>query len=162
MRGSTQLKPPRAAHITDSAQAGAGLRTFARIVGKWRLPSSVAMALLGVDSRSTYYELLKRARESKEVKGLSRDQLDRLSYLLGVYEAVRVLFPHSQESRDTWVSRPNTANLFAGRPPPRWSVPVLSDSTRPSRTSPPRGAGSQAWRSRPTAGRASRRSGSRG
>jgi hypothetical protein len=56
------------------------------------------MALLGVDSRSTYYDLLKRARESREVKGLSKDQLDRLSYLLGIYEAIRVLFPHSEES----------------------------------------------------------------
>lgn len=117
MSGSTQLKPPRAAHISDNAQAGAGLRTFARIVGKWRLPSSDAMTLLGVDSRSTYYELLRRARESKEVKGLSRDQLDRLSYLLGIYAAMRVLFPHSEESRNEWVSRANTAPLFGGRSP---------------------------------------------
>jgi hypothetical protein len=117
MPASTQLKPPRAAHINDNAQAGAGLRTFARIVEKWSLPASDAMALLGVDSRSTYYELLKRARESKEVKGLSRDQLDRLSYLLGIYAAVRVLFPHSEESRNEWVSRANTAPLFGGRSP---------------------------------------------
>ena len=93
------------------------MRTFARIAEQWKLSARDAMALLGVESRSTYYELLKRARESKEVKGLNRDQLDRLSYLLGVYEAVTVLFPHSQESRDSWVSRPNAAALFAGRPP---------------------------------------------
>jgi hypothetical protein len=117
MRGSTQLKPPRAAHITDNAQAGAGLRTFARIVDKWKLPASDAMALLGVDSRSTYYELLKRARETKEVKGLSRDQLDRLSYLLAIYASMRVLFPHSEESRNQWVSRANSAPLFGGRSP---------------------------------------------
>jgi hypothetical protein len=117
MPAGTQLKPPRAAQISDTAQAGAGLRTFARIVEKWRLPSSDAMALLGIDSRSTYYDLIKRARESREVKGLSRDQLDRLSYLLGIYEAIRVLFPHSEESRDDWVSRVNTAPLFAGRSP---------------------------------------------
>ena len=117
MPASTQLKPPRAATISDNAQAGAGLRTFARIVEQWKLPSADAMALLGVDSRSTYYELLKRARGSKEVKGLSRDQLDRLSYLLGIYEAIRVLFPHSEESRNEWVSRPNSASLFGGRSP---------------------------------------------
>jgi Protein of unknown function (DUF2384) len=117
MSGSAQLKPPRAAHIRDDAQAGAGLRAFARIVDKWNLPAADAMALLGVDSRSTYYELLKRARESKEVKGLSRDQLDRLSYLLGIYAATRVLFPHSEESRNGWVSRVNTASLFGGRSP---------------------------------------------
>jgi hypothetical protein len=114
---STVLKPPRAAPISEPVQAGAGLRTFARIAEQWKLPARDGMALLGIDSRSTYYELLKRARESKDVKGLNTDQLDRLSYLLGVYEAVRVLFPHSQESRDTWVSRPNTASFFAGRPP---------------------------------------------
>jgi Protein of unknown function (DUF2384) len=117
MPASTQLKPPRTARIGDAAQAGAGLRTFARIVEKWSLPAADAMALLGVDSRSTYYELLKRARESKEVKGLSRDQLDRLSYLLGIYAAVRVLFPHSEQSRAEWVSRANTAPLFGGRSP---------------------------------------------
>jgi hypothetical protein len=117
MSAGTQLKPPRAARISDTAQTGAGLRTFARIIERWKLPSADAMALLGVDSRSTYYELLKRARESKEVKGLSKDQLDRLSYLLGIYEAIRVLFPHSEESRDEWVSRANTAPLFGGRSP---------------------------------------------
>lgn len=117
MPASTVLKPPRAAPISEPVQAGAGLRTFARIAEQWKIPARDAMALLGVDSRSTYYELMKRAREAKEVKGLSRDQLDRLSYLLGVYEAVRVLFPHSQDSRDNWVSRPNTAAPFAGHPP---------------------------------------------
>src|ERR1700704_45618 len=117
MPASTAFKPPRARPVSEPAQAGAGLRTFARISDKWKISARDAMALLGVESRSTYYELLRRARESKEVKGLNRDQLDRLSYLLGVYEAVRVLFPHSQESRDTWVSRPNTAAPFAGRPP---------------------------------------------
>jgi hypothetical protein len=117
MPASTQLKPPRAAQIRDDAQAGAGLRTFARIVDKWNVPASDAMALLGVDARSTYYELLKRAKESKGVKGLSKDQLDRLSYLLGIYAAIRVIFPHSEESRNQWVSRANTAHLFGGRSP---------------------------------------------
>jgi predicted secreted protein len=117
MPASVILKPPRAAAISEPAQAGAGLRTFARIAGQWKISAPDAMALLGVDSRSSYYELLRRARESREVKGLNRDQLDRLSYVLGIYEALRVLFPHSSDSRDGWVSRPNTATLFGGRSP---------------------------------------------
>jgi len=112
-----KLKPPRAAVITEPAQAGAGLRTFTRIAGRWKLPATDAMALLGVESRSTYYELLKRARGSRELKGLSKDQLDRLSYVLGIYEAIRVLFPHSEETRDGWVSRANAAPMFGGRSP---------------------------------------------
>ena len=117
MRASAVRKPPRTAPLGDNVQAGAGLRTFARIADRWKLPAADAMALLGMESRSTYYELLKRARGSREVKGLSKDQLDRLSYVLGIYEAIRVLFPHSEESRDGWVSRANTATLFAGRSP---------------------------------------------
>lgn len=102
---------------SEGVQAGAGLRTFARIAARWKLSAADAMALLGVESRSTYYELLKRARGSREVKGLSKDQLDRLSYVLGIYEAIMVLFPHSEESRDGWVSRVNTAAMFGGRSP---------------------------------------------
>ena len=117
MRASTVRKPPSKAPVTDGVQAGAGLRTFARIAGRWKLPATDAMALLGVESRSTYYELLKRARGSRELKGLSKDQLDRLSYVLGIYEAIRVLFPHSEETRDGWVSRANTAPMFGGRSP---------------------------------------------
>ena len=117
MPASAVRKPPRASPVSESAQAGAGLRTFARIAGGWKLPATAAMALLGVESRSTYYELLKRARGSREVKGLSRDQLDRLSYVLGIYESIRVLFPHSEETRDGWVSRANTASMFGGRSP---------------------------------------------
>jgi len=117
MPASAVRKPPSASPVSENAQAGAGLRTFARIAGRWKLPATDAMALLGVESRSTYYELLKRARGSKELKGLSKDQLDRLSYILGIYEAIRVLFPHSEETRDGWVSRPNTAPMFGGRSP---------------------------------------------
>jgi hypothetical protein len=117
MPASTAPKPPRAKTVNEPAQAAAGLRTFARIADKWKISARDAMALLGVESRSTYYELLKRARESKEVKGLNKDQLDRLSYLLGIYEAIRVLFPHSEETRDAWVSSANAAPMFAGRSP---------------------------------------------
>src|ERR1700704_5364923 len=117
MPASTAFKPPRARPMSEPAQAGAGLRTFARISDKWKISARDAMALLGVESRSTYYELLRRARESKEVKGLNRDQLDRLSYLLGIYEAIRVLFPHSEETRDAWVSSATAAPMFAGRSP---------------------------------------------
>ena len=117
MRTTALRKPPRQAQVPDAAQAGAGLRTFERIAGQWKLPVVDAMTLIGIDARSTYYELLRRARESGEVKGLSRDQLDRLSYLLGIYHSIRVLFPRSSETREAWVTRANTSSLFGGRAP---------------------------------------------
>ncbi len=117
MPAAALRKPRRQAQVADAAQAGAGLRTFERIADQWQLPAADAMALLGIDARSTYYELLRRAREAREVKGLSKDQLDRLSYLLGIYRSIRVLFPYSSATRNAWVSRANTSSLFAGRSP---------------------------------------------
>jgi len=117
MPATAVRKPPRQAPVREAAQAGAGLRTFERIADEWKLSAANAMDLLGVDARSTYYELLRRARESGEVKGLSKDQLDRLSYLVGIYHSIRVLFPHSRETREAWVSSANTSSLFGGRAP---------------------------------------------
>ena len=117
MPASNQARKRAPAPISETAQAGAGLRTFARMAEQWKLSAADAMSLLGVDSRSTYYALLKRARESREVEGLSSDQMDRLSYLLGIYEAIRTLFPHSEETRNGWITRANTDALFGGRPP---------------------------------------------
>lgn len=117
MPATASRKPARTPPVTEAAQAAAGLRTFERIADQWGLSAVDAMALVGVDARSTYYDLLKRAREGREVRGLSADQLDRLSYLLGIYEATRVLFPHSEESRHEWITRANTAAIFGGRPP---------------------------------------------
>jgi len=117
MTATAARKPARTPSVSEATQAAAGLRTFERIAAQWRLSASDAMALVGVDARSTYYELLRRAREGGEVKGLSKDQLDRLSYLLGIYHSIRVLFPHSKETRERWVSSANTSSLFAGRAP---------------------------------------------
>ncbi|MEO5677426.1 MAG: antitoxin Xre-like helix-turn-helix domain-containing protein [Usitatibacter sp.] len=117
MAGSAQAKTRGRPQPGEAVQAAAGVRAFARIVARWQLSAADAMAILGIGSRSTYYELLRRARESKDLKGLSSDQLDRLSYILGIFEAIRALFPNSEQSRNEWVSRANTAPLFGGRPP---------------------------------------------
>jgi hypothetical protein len=117
MPPNTARKPRPPSPVSERSQAGAGLRTFARIAEQWNLAAGDAMALLGIESRSTYYELLKRSRESREVKGLNTDQLERLSYLLGIYESIRVLFPHHEETRKTWVTRPNPASVFGGHAP---------------------------------------------
>ena len=61
MPASAVRKPSIPAPVSENVQAGAGLRAFARIAEAWKLSGADAMALLGMDSRSTYYELLKRA-----------------------------------------------------------------------------------------------------
>lgn len=91
--------------------AGAALRTFFRIAEDWHLSTDQAMTLLGFDerTRSTFFKW-KRDPESAR---LTREKLERLSYLFGIYKALQVLLPKA-ESADGWIHRPNRAGPFGG------------------------------------------------
>ncbi len=93
--------------------AGAALRTFFNIAAAWQLNTEQAMTLLGFDerTRSTFFKW-KRDPESAR---LTRDKLERLSYIFGIYKALQILLPRP-ESADTWIRRPNDAPPFGGRP----------------------------------------------
>lgn len=92
--------------------AGAALRTFFNIAEAWNLGTDQAMTLLGFDerTRSTFFKW-KREPESAR---LTREKLERLSYLFGIYKDLQILLPRP-ESADTWIHRPNDAPLFGGR-----------------------------------------------
>lgn len=90
--------------------SGPGIRAFFRIGQEWGLSVEEQMDLLGMDSRSTYFSW-KRAQDAH----LSRDQIERVSHILGIYKALRTLFPSDAQAR-AWVKRPNLAPLFEGRP----------------------------------------------
>ena len=89
--------------------AGPALRTFFAIAEAWRLTNDEAMKLLGDPSRSTFYEW-KRAGDGR----LSRDTLERISYVLGIYKALQILLP-DPAAADGWIRKPNTAPLFGGK-----------------------------------------------
>ena len=44
---------------------------------------------------------------------MSRDLLQRMSYILGIYRALQILLP-VPAAADAWVARPNDAPLFGG------------------------------------------------
>ena len=96
-----------------SKTAGAALRTFFNIATAWNLNETEAMTLLGFDerTRSTYF---KWKREPEKAR-LTREKLERLSYIFGIYKDLQILLPRA-ESADAWVRRPNDATLFGGRP----------------------------------------------
>ena len=90
--------------------SGAALRTFFRIADAWQLNAEEARVLLGKPSRSTFFAW-KKAGEAQ----LSRDTLERISYILGIYKALQILIP-DPAAADAWVRKPNTAPIFGGRP----------------------------------------------
>ena len=83
------------------------LRAFFRIIALWRLDDRAARVLLGQPGRATYYKW-KRG----DVGSLSHDTLCRVSYVLGIYKALQVLFQSPQQA-DDWIAKPN--RVFGGQ-----------------------------------------------
>ncbi len=98
--------------LDPAKTAGAALRTFFNIASDWNLNAVQAMTLLGFDerTRSTYFKW-KRDPESAR---LTKEKLERLSYIFGIYKALQIVLPKA-ESADGWIHRPNAATPFGGR-----------------------------------------------
>jgi len=82
-------------------------RGFFRIMDAWEVRDSDAQVLLGRPSRTTFY-----AWKKGEGGKLSHDTLERVSYVLGMYKALQLLFS-SPGQADAWMKRPNAA--FGGQ-----------------------------------------------
>jgi hypothetical protein len=85
------------------------LRAFFRIAELWDLSVAEQMLLLGVTARSTFFKW----KKDPEVE-LSKDTLERVSYLLGIYKALQILLPDPRAA-DAWIRQPNQAPLFGGQ-----------------------------------------------
>ena len=99
--------PPefRAEPITDEAGA-AMLRAALNLFRHWRVADSEAAVLLDIAPRTL------ARRKAGGVGALSRDQKARLSNLIGIHKALRIIFQDTGRAYD-WVRRPNAA--FGGR-----------------------------------------------
>jgi len=52
---------------------------------------------------------------------LNRDQKERVSYLLGIYKSLRILFDDAEQAR-TWINRQNTLPPFNGLTPKEYML----------------------------------------
>jgi len=86
------------------------LRGFFKVVERWKLRDEDARELLGGLSSSAYYEWKKNPDRMLEV-----DRITRISYLVGIYKALHILY--GDKLADEWVSLPNTNAIFGGRTP---------------------------------------------
>lgn len=96
-------------HIDRKRLSDAGFHTFLNIAGLWRLSVHEQITLLGLNSKSKFYNL-----KNDPNPILSDDTLERISYILGIYKALQILLPDTSAS-DQWVKRPNFSPLFGGK-----------------------------------------------
>lgn len=98
--------------IPQEGHKGAVFETAIKILTRWGLGAKDQSTILGIDKASL--EALKR--DCLPVSELPEDLLYRISYVLGIYSALRTLYPEDKYS-DSWFKRPNSHSLFRGHAP---------------------------------------------
>ena len=93
--------------ITASEQeiARVAIKLFLGIAEEWSLSSEERCTLLGLSSRTTLSNWQGKLQSGEAIK-LSRDTLERLSYITGIYKGVQVLFSEPQQWKH-WIRKPN-------------------------------------------------------
>ena len=91
-------------------QTAVALKAYARVAEAWALSLREASGLADM-SESTW----KRARKPGFAGELTKDQLLRLSAVIGIYKSLELYF--SDPLSRTWVTRPNAGPLFGGARP---------------------------------------------
>ena len=86
------------------------LKSFFRMMECWGIRDEDARTLLGGVSNGPYYTWKKQPK-----RVLETDTLTRISYLIGIFKALNILY--GEKLADEWVRLPNTNRIFGGKAP---------------------------------------------
>lgn len=111
---ATRYEPSPLVDLTAKSErerlSPSAVRAFFNIMGRWRVRDEDARLLLGGVSNGPFYDMKK-----KPDRVLDSDRLLRISYLVGVFKALNVLY--SDNLADSWIQLPNSNRIFGGRTP---------------------------------------------
>ena len=88
----------------------AAMRTFFNIMDRWEIRDEDGRALLGGVSNGAFYDMKKSPD-----RVLEADRLLRISYLIGIFKALNVLY--SEKLADSWIQLANSNRIFGGQAP---------------------------------------------
>ncbi len=94
------------------AVGAALLPALFNIFEQWGLNGKQQMVLLGLSNEKTLYNWKNRPEKAK----LSKDTLERCSYLLGIYKSLQILLPDPDQA-DAWLTTPNDHPFFNATAP---------------------------------------------
>lgn len=111
---ATRYEPSPLVDLTDKAErervSPAAIRTFFNIMDRWQVRDEDARQLLGGVSNGPFYEMKKNAD-----RVLETDRLLRVSYLIGIFKALNILY--SESLADRWIQLANSNRIFGGQAP---------------------------------------------
>ena len=96
----------------DPTVAGSLLPAIFSIFTQWSLTGAQQMTLLGLSNEKTLYNWKNHPEKAK----LTRDLLERASYILGIFKSLEILLPDSVLA-DRWLTTPNDNPDFNGAAP---------------------------------------------
>jgi hypothetical protein len=100
--------------LSDRAErerlSGDAVRAFFNIMARWKIRDEDARRLLGGMSNGAFYALKKGGG-----RALDEDRLRRISYLVGIFKALNILY--GEALADRWMQLPNSNRIFAGMAP---------------------------------------------
>lgn len=103
-------------------------KSLEKMIERFHLTEYEGIILMGDIPRSSYYHGIK-----KHIGKLTRDQKERISFLLGIYKDLRILFIDSAQGL-SWINRNNTLPPFNGMTPKEYmlegSIVHLADVRR--------------------------------
>ena len=91
------------------------VRAFFNIMAHWRIRDEDARRLLGGISNGAYYALKKGGNRT-----LDEDKLRRISFLVGIFKALNILY--EEELADRWMQLPNKNRIFGGTSPNEYLI----------------------------------------
>jgi hypothetical protein len=118
--GKLEQTPPRleAARFAPANRrrlSAPALRTFLAIADLWKLSEHQRLLMLGYPSRSTFHNWCRQARAHGAFT-LDVDVLTRISAVLGVHQALGILFP-TEQLGVAWLRTAHAAPVFGGQSP---------------------------------------------
>lgn len=104
-----QAEPKVSPDTSKEEQKGrVALKAFFNITREWGCTQTQRQTLLGDIARSTLNNYAKQP-----ALRLNRDLLERISYVMGIYKALQVLYP-TRNLAARWIKSPNEALPFNG------------------------------------------------
>jgi len=98
-------------HIDKQAMTVAGFKAVTKILENWGCSQSDTLAILRI-GRSSFYNFKKDPTKAR----LDDDQLERLSHILNMHAALRIVFDNPENVRG-FMSMSNHNAYFEGRTP---------------------------------------------
>ncbi len=91
--------------VNESEISRVAVKLFFGIADEWDLTDKQRCTLAGLGTRTTLHNWQRKLETGTPIK-LSKDTLERLSYLAGVYKGIQVLFSDPSQWKN-WVRKPN-------------------------------------------------------